>query len=155
MITTAVDDPWMWPPADQPGGVRNCRPTTIGSSTRCIKNGEIGSPTDELSTVRRHRAEGCLDYVEIAASATSTSPTESVTNQTDNVGINGDDVFYPAVSLDFAGDLIAVFDESSTRSSEHRGRISASTGTMLSSCANCTRARRIQRKRPLDGRLQQ
>lgn len=55
----------------------------------------------------------CLDYVEIAADGNG-NVNATLTNQINNVGVNGADLFYPAVSVDSSGNLITVFDESST-----------------------------------------
>ena len=116
MSPTAVDDSTGFlPPADQPGGGPQLQTNDDRFLNAVFKNGEIwtadGTSCEPSGdTMQRD----CLDYVEIAASATSPSPTPTLTNQINNVGINQDDLFYPAVSLDSAGDLITVFDESST-----------------------------------------
>ena len=54
-----------------------------------------------------------MNYVELAANSAN-SPTPTLLNQVNNVGINGSDLFYPAVTVDGAGDMITVFDQSST-----------------------------------------
>jgi hypothetical protein len=55
----------------------------------------------------------CLNLVEIAADSTG-SVAPSLIQQVNNVGINGTYLMYPAVSLDSAGDLFTVFEESSS-----------------------------------------
>ncbi len=135
MSPTAVDDSTGFlPPADQPGGGPQLQTNDDRFLNAVFKNGEIwtadGTSCEPSGdTMQRD----CLDYVEIAASATSPSPTPTLTNQIDNVGINSDDLFYPAVSLDSAGDLITVFDELSTSIYPSIEDASiASTGTTLS-----------------------
>lgn len=54
----------------------------------------------------------CTDYVEIAADGAG-SVSSTLTNQINNVGISGEALFYPAVSVDSSGNLFTVFDESS------------------------------------------
>lgn len=136
MTATAVDDTTGFlPPADQPSPGPQLQTNDDRFLNAVYQNGEIWT-ADGTScqpsgdTVQRD----CLDYLEIAASGSSTSPPASLTNQIDNVGINGDDLFYPAVSLDSAGDLVTVFDESSTTLAPSIEDASiASTGTTLSS----------------------
>jgi hypothetical protein len=120
MSPTAVDDSTGFlPPADQQqpasGGPAPQLQTNDDRFLNAVwENGEIWTadgtscePPDD--TVQRD----CLNYLEIAADSTgSTTPT--ITNQVDNVGIAGADLFYPAVSVDSAGDMLTVFDESST-----------------------------------------
>jgi hypothetical protein len=55
----------------------------------------------------------CLNLVEIAANSTG-SVAPSLIQQVNNVGINATYLMYPAVSLDSAGDLFTVFEESSS-----------------------------------------
>jgi hypothetical protein len=136
MTATAVDDSTGYlPPADQPAGGPQLQTNDDRFLNAVYKNGEIWT-ADGTScqpsgdTVQRD----CLDYVEIAASGTSTSPTPTLTNQLDNVGIDGDDLFYPAVTIDSTDDLFTVFDESSTSIYPSIDDASiASTATTLSS----------------------
>ena len=117
MGATAVDDSTGFlPPADQqsPSDVPQLQTNDDRFLNAVWENGEIWT-ADGTScipsgdTVQRD----CLDYVEIAANSTA-SATPTLENQLDNVGINGMDLFYPAVSVDSAGDMITVFDELST-----------------------------------------
>ena len=54
----------------------------------------------------------CLDYVEINVGNGNSSP--ALLNQINDVGVDGADLFYPAVSVDSSGNLFTVFDKSST-----------------------------------------
>jgi IPT/TIG domain len=53
----------------------------------------------------------CLDYVGVAADSTGNV---STVTQINNVGVLGSYLYYPAVSLDSAGNMFTVFDESSS-----------------------------------------
>lgn len=116
MTPTAVNDTTFFlPPADQPSPAPQLQTNDDRFLNAVWENGQIWTadgtscqPTGD--TVQRD----CLDYVEVAASGTTNTIGGTLTNQLDNVGINGSDLFYPAVSLDSAGDVITVFDESST-----------------------------------------
>lgn len=66
--------------------------------TSCVPPGD---------TVQR----ACMDYLEIS---TNGGGAPTLTAQLNNVGIDGADLFYPAVAVDSAGNLFTVFDESST-----------------------------------------
>ena len=55
----------------------------------------------------------CLDYIKIAADSAGDVNTHPH-DQINDVGINGADLFYPAVTLNSTGSLFTVFDESST-----------------------------------------
>jgi hypothetical protein len=101
------------PPADQPGG-----PQLQTDDDRFLnavwQNGEIwaagGTSCQPAGdTVQR----SCLDYVEIGADGTG-HVSATLTNQINNVGVNGAALFYPAVSVDSTGNLFTVFNESST-----------------------------------------
>ena len=70
----------------------------IGGGTSCVPPGD---------SVQRP----CLDYLEIS---TNGGGIPTLTAQLDNVGIDGADLFYPAVAVNSAGNLFTVFDESST-----------------------------------------
>ena len=102
MTPTAVNDTTGYlPPADQAGTAIQLQTNDDRFLNAVYKNGEIWT-ADGTScqpsgdTVQRD----CLDYVEIAAGGDSTSPPATLTTQIDNVGISGDDLYYPAVSLD-------------------------------------------------------
>ena len=60
-------------------------------------------------------ARSCLDYVSVGA---DTSGNVTAGTQINNVGVNGADLFYPALSIDSAGNVFTVFDESSTAALE-------------------------------------
>jgi IPT/TIG domain len=64
--------------------------------------------TPALDTAPR----SCLDYVGVTASALGT--VNSTITQINNVGVSGSYLFYPAVSVDSAGNVFTVFDESSS-----------------------------------------
>jgi len=112
MTPTAVNDSTGFlPPADQPSpgpqlqtnddrflnAVETPYATIwVSGGTSCVPPGD---------TVQR----ACLDYLEINTSGNY--PT--LIDQFDNVGIDGTDLFYPAVAVDVAGNLFTVFDESS------------------------------------------
>jgi hypothetical protein len=114
MTPTAVNNTTnSTPPADQPGG-----PQLQTDDDRFLnavwQNGKIWAaggtscqPTGD--TVQR----SCLDYVEIGADSTG-HVSATLTSQINNVGVNGAALFYPAVSVDAAGNLFTVFNESST-----------------------------------------
>ena len=116
MTPTAVDDSTGFlPPADQPRPGPQLQTNDDRFLNAVWENGEIwtadGTSCMPMNdTVQRD----CLDYVEIAASGTADSVSGTLTNQVDSFGLNGMDLFYPAVSLDSSGDMITVFDESST-----------------------------------------
>ncbi len=117
MTATAVNDSTGFlPPADQqsPSDDPQLQTNDDRFLNAVWENGEIwtadGTSCEPSGdTVQRD----CLNYLEIAANSTG-SVTLTPTNQLNNIGINGVDLFYPAVSVDSAGDMITVFDESST-----------------------------------------
>jgi hypothetical protein len=115
MAATAVNDTTgLLPPADQKGTSLQLQTNDDRFLNAVWENGTIwtaDATSCEPSGDTKQRA--CLDYVEISAdNAGNVSAT--LANQINNVGINGADLFYPAVSLDAAGNLFTVFDESST-----------------------------------------
>ena len=114
MTATAVNDSTFFlPPADQEGTTQTLQTNDDRFLNAVWENGTIWTadgtscqPSGDI--VQRD----CLNYVGIAASNTGiVNPTIT---QIDNFGIDGEDLFYPAVSLDSSGDMITVFDESST-----------------------------------------
>jgi len=119
MSATAVDDSTgLLPPADQ-SQLAGMAPQLQTNDDRFLnavyRNGELwtadGTSCEPSGdTMQRD----CLDYVEVAIAGDTLGSPPTLTAQIDNVGINGVDLFYPAVSLDAAGDMITVFDESST-----------------------------------------
>ena len=54
----------------------------------------------------------CMDFLEITVGNGGSTPTLGL--QVNNVGVDGASLFYPAVAVDDAGDMITVFDEFST-----------------------------------------
>ena len=112
---TAVNDTTGFlPPADQPSP----GPQLQTNDDRFLN--AVESPFEQVwmadgtscepsgDTVQR----ACLDYVEINVGNGSSSPT--LLNQINDVGVDGADLFYPAVSVDSSGNLFTVFDELST-----------------------------------------
>jgi IPT/TIG domain len=115
MTPTAVNDTTGFlPPAAQPSP----GPTLQTNDDRFLnavwENGEIwtadGTSCQPGGT---GPVQNCLDYLEIAANPTGTIVGASPTLQLNNVGVTGEDLFYPEVALDQSGDLLTVFDESS------------------------------------------
>jgi IPT/TIG domain len=116
MTPTAVDNTTGFlPPAAQPSP----GPTLQTNDDRFLnavwENGEIwtadGTGCQPGGT---GPVQNCLNYLEIAANATGTAVGTSPTQQLNNVGATGEDLFYPEVTLDQSGDLLTVFDESSS-----------------------------------------
>jgi IPT/TIG domain len=116
MSATAVDDSTGFlPPADQKGTTQQLQTNDDRFLNAVYRNGEIwtadGTSCEPSGdTMQRD----CLDYVEIQVGGDDINFPPALTNQIDNVGIDGADLFYPAVSLDQSGNMITVFDESST-----------------------------------------
>lgn len=116
MTPTAVNDTTGFlPPADQPSPGPQLQTNDDRFLNAVWENGKIWT-ADGTSCIPSGDSvqRDCLDYVEIAASGTSIATNPTLANQQNNIGINGADLFYPAVSVDAAGDMITVFDESST-----------------------------------------
>jgi len=113
---TAVNDSTGFlPPADQPSPAPQLQTNDDRFLNAVWENGEIWTADGTSCLPSGDSAQrDCLNYLEIAASGTANTVGTTPTNQINNVGINGADLFYPAVSLDSAGDVITVFDESST-----------------------------------------
>jgi hypothetical protein len=115
MSPTAVDNTTGFlPPADQPSpGPKlqtnddrflNAVETSGGAiwtadGTTCFPPGD---------SVQR----ACLDYLELNSNAGNQGP--GFLQQINNVGVDGADLYYPAVAVDGGGNLLTVFDESST-----------------------------------------
>jgi hypothetical protein len=113
MTATAVNtSTGFLPPADQPSPGPKLQ-TNDDRFLNAVENqfGEIWT-ADGTSCVPPGDSvpRACLDYLEISVSGGF--PT--LTAQLDNVGIDGADLFYPAVAVDSAGNLLTVFDQSST-----------------------------------------
>jgi hypothetical protein len=114
MSPTAVDPTYFYtPPAQQQGTSTTIQTDDDRFLNAVWENGHIWTAdntdcTPSLDTTAR----SCLDYVGVTAS--STGVVNATINQINNVGVNGSYLYYPAVSLDSAGDVITVFDESSS-----------------------------------------
>ena len=112
MTATAVNNSTGFlPPADQPSPGPRLQTNDDRFLNAVMMNGEIWtaggtSCVPSGDTVQR----ACLDYLEVSTSGGG--PT--LTAQLNNVGVNGADLFYPAVAVDSAGNLFTVFDQSST-----------------------------------------
>lgn len=61
-------------------------------------------------------ARSCLDIVGVSADSSGT--VSGVYAQLDNVGVSGAYLYYPAISVDSAGNVFTVFDESSSSAAE-------------------------------------
>jgi len=115
MTPTVVDNTtFSTPPADQSSSGVQLQTDDDRFLNAVWEGGEIWTaggtscqPTDD--TVLR----SCLAYVEIGADGAG-NVNSTLTNQINNVGVNGAALFYPAVSVDSSGNLFTVFDESST-----------------------------------------
>jgi hypothetical protein len=111
---TAVAGTGFLPPADQGGGGPQLQTNDDRLLNAVYENGHIwtadGTSCQPSGDTQQR---DCLNYVEIAANSAN-SPHPTLVNQVNNVGVNGSDLFYPAVTVDGAGDMITVFDESST-----------------------------------------
>jgi hypothetical protein len=114
MTPTAVEStaPFGLPPAQQ-----SVTPTTINTDddrflNAVWENGVIWTAGGTDCTPPGDAPRSCLDYVGVAAS--STGVVNPTITQINNVGVPGKYLYYPAVSLDSAGDLFTVFDESSS-----------------------------------------
>ncbi len=111
---TAVDPTYFsTPPAEQNGTATTIQTDDDRFLNAVWESGHIWTAdntdcTPSLDTTAR----SCLDYVGVTAS--STGVVNATINQINNVGVNGSYLYYPAVSLDSAGDVITVFDESSS-----------------------------------------
>ncbi len=115
MTPTAVSGTGFLPPADQPSPAPQLQTNDDRFLNAVWENGQIWTADGTSCQLSGDTAQrDCLNYVEIAASGTTNTIGGTLTNQLDNVSIIGSDLFYPAVSLDSAGDVITVFDELST-----------------------------------------
>ena len=101
-------------PADQEGTGLQLQTNDDRFLNAVWENGEIWTADGTNCTPSGDTTlRDCLDYVEIAANSAGTVGS-TLTNQLNNVGVNGADLFYPAVSLDASGNLFTVYDELST-----------------------------------------
>ena len=111
MTPTLVDASGFLPPADQPSPGPQLQTNDDRFLNAVWENGEIW--TADGTTCQPSGVGDCLDYVEIGADNVG-NVSSTLTNQFNNVGVSGADLFYPAVTLDAAGNMLTVFDESST-----------------------------------------
>ncbi|MFZ2033803.1 MAG: IPT/TIG domain-containing protein [Candidatus Dormiibacterota bacterium] len=114
MSPTAVDPVYFnTPPAQQQGTSTTIQTDDDRFLNAVWENGHIWTAdnTDCIPTSDTV-ARSCLNYVDVTAS--STGVVNLTINQINNVGVNGSYLYYPAVSLDSAGNVITVFDESSS-----------------------------------------
>ncbi|MHB8537117.1 MAG: IPT/TIG domain-containing protein [Candidatus Dormibacteria bacterium] len=113
MTPTAVDPTsFGLPPAQQGGTVTTINTDDDRFLNAVWENGVIWTAGGTECTPGESTPRSCLDYVEVnASSAGVVSPTIT---QINNVGVTGSYLYYPAVSVDAAGDLFTVFDESSS-----------------------------------------
>jgi IPT/TIG domain len=114
MDPTLVDGTYFGTPPAQQNGT----PTTINTDddrflNAVWQNGKIWTADGTECTPAGDSApRSCLNYVEVTASATGVvNPTIT---QINNVGVVGSYLFYPAVSVDSAGNVFTTFDESSS-----------------------------------------
>jgi hypothetical protein len=117
MTPTAVDNTTqLLPPADQPAP----GPLLVTDDDRFWNavespNGTVwatGGTSCEPSGDTVQRA--CLDYLEFTVDNVSGPQSPTLKLQLNDVGVDGASLFYPAVSIDNDGNMISVFDESST-----------------------------------------
>jgi hypothetical protein len=115
MTPTAVSNttPYYLPGAEQMGTTRALLTDDDRFQNAVWENGKLWTaggtqctPAGDTTT------RACLDYVGVTASSTGT--VNLTVTQLNNVGINGRYLFYPAVSVDASGNVVTVFDESSS-----------------------------------------
>ena len=115
MTPTAVEStaPFGLPPAQQPPPATTTINTDDDRFLNAVwENGVIWTAGGTTCTPPGDAPRSCLDYVGVTAS--STGVVNPTITQINNVGVPGKYLYYPAVSLDSAGDLFTVFDESSS-----------------------------------------
>ena len=117
MAPTAVDPTsFSLPPAVQKGTATTINTDDDRFLNAVWENGVIWTAggTDCVPTQPTTDSvpRSCLDYVGITASSTGT--VNSTITQINNVGVSGNYLYYPAVSVDAAGNVFTVFDESSS-----------------------------------------
>lgn len=114
MTPTAVDNTsFSLPPAQQSGTATAINTDDDRFLNAVWENGVIWTAGGTECTPSTDSApRSCLDYVEVTAG--STGIVNGTITQINNVGVKGSYLYYPAVSVDSAGDLFTVFDESSS-----------------------------------------
>jgi hypothetical protein len=114
MDPTLVDGTYFGtPPAQQNGTATTINTDDDRFLNAVWQNGKIWTADGTECTPAGDSApRSCLNYVEVTASATGVvNPTIT---QINNVGVVGSYLFYPAVSVDSAGNVFTTFDESSS-----------------------------------------
>jgi IPT/TIG domain len=115
MTPTAVDpSTFSTPPADQPFPGPRLQTDDDRFLNAVWEGGEIWTADDTSCLPTGDTAQrSCLNFVEIGADGAG-NVNSTLTNQINDVGVNGAALFYPAVSVDSSGNLFTVFNESST-----------------------------------------
>jgi IPT/TIG domain len=117
MTATAVQcsgGPCSTPPADQPGTSGLKLQTDDDRFLNAVwSNNTIWTAGN--TTCMPSAVGSCLDFVSVGA---DTSGNVTLGTQINNVGVNGADLFYPAISIDSSGNVFTVFDESSSAAFE-------------------------------------
>ena len=114
MTPTSVSNTGLLPPADQPSPGPKLQTNddrflnAVETANGYIWTADGTSCQPPGDTVQR----ACLNYLEINVGNGTSIPT--LTLQLNNVGVAGADLFYPAVSVDYIGNMFTVFDQSST-----------------------------------------
>jgi hypothetical protein len=113
MTPTAVEStaPFGLPPAQQSGTTTTINTDDDRFLNAVWENGVIWTAGGTDCTPPGDAPRSCLDYVGVTAS--SSGVVNPTITQINNVGEAGKYLFYPAVSVDAAGDMFTVFDESS------------------------------------------
>ncbi len=107
--TVLACSPFCTPPADQPVTADQLQTDDDRFLNAVLLNNKIWtSDTTSCTPSGDTTVRSCLDYVSIGA---NTSGVMSAGTQLNDVGISKADLFYPAVSLNSAGDVITTFDE--------------------------------------------
>jgi hypothetical protein len=113
MLPTAVDSTGNLPPAQQSGTSTTIQTDDDRFLNAVWENGVIWTAGGTQCTPTGDSAlRSCLDYVGVTAS--STGVVNPTITQINNVGVSGRYLYYPAVSVDAAGDVFTVFGESSS-----------------------------------------
>ena len=113
MTPTAVDSTGNLPPAQQSNTSTTIQTDDDRFLNAVWENGVIWTAGGTQCTPTSDTAlRSCLDYVGVTAS--SAGVVNPTITQINNVGVIGNYLYYPAVSVDAAGDLFTVFDESSS-----------------------------------------
>ncbi len=115
-LTQCTSSQCSTPPADQPGTVNQLETDDDRFLNAVWYNNTIWTAGNTTCTPTGDTSpRSCLDLVSVGADA---SGNVTAGTQINNVGVVDADLFYPAVSIDSAGNVIAVFDESSSAADE-------------------------------------